>query len=125
VSRLALVAGLALLAAAVMVPAPLIAGEADVLEVRAERTGDTWRFTVTVAHDDAGWAHYADRWDVLAPDGTLLGSRVLLHPHDNEQPFTRSLGGVAIPAGIREVTIRAHDKIHGLGGKTVTITLPE
>jgi hypothetical protein len=104
---------------------PSNAGEADVLEVRAERTGDSWRFTVTVAHADAGWDHYADRWDVLAPDGTVLGSRVLLHPHDSEQPFTRSLGGVAIPAGIDRVTIRAHDKTHGLGGKTVTITLPE
>ncbi|MEQ9328171.1 MAG: hypothetical protein RJQ21_12855 [Rhodospirillales bacterium] len=104
---------------------PSIAGEADVLDVRAERSGDSWRFTVTVAHEDAGWNHYADRWDILAPDGTVLGSRVLLHPHDSEQPFTRSLGGVAIPAGIDRVTIRAHDKIHGLGGKTVTITLPE
>ena len=104
---------------------PSNAGEADVLEVRAERTSDSWRFTVTVAHADAGWDHYADRWDVLAPDGTVLGSRVLLHPHDSEQPFTRSLGGVAIPAGIDRVTIRANDKTHGLGGKTVTITLPE
>lgn len=104
---------------------PSIAGEADVLEVRAERKGDSWRFTVTVAHADAGWDHYADRWEVLAPDGTILGSRVLLHPHETEQPFTRSLGGVTIPAGISRVEIRAHDKIHGYGGKTVTITLPE
>ena len=32
-----------------------------------------------------------------------------------EQPFTRSLGGVAIPAELGRVTIRAHDSLHGWG----------
>ena len=59
-----------------------------------------WRFLVTVAHGDTGWQHYADKWDVVAPGGTVLGTRVLLHPHEAEQPFTRSLGGVKIPAGL-------------------------
>jgi hypothetical protein len=103
---------------------PAGAGEADVLKVEARpEAGDAWRFAVTVAHADEGWDHYADRWDVLAPDGTVLGARVLLHPHENEQPFTRSLGGVKIPAGITHVTLRAHDKVHGLGGREVTVEL--
>jgi len=103
---------------------PLQAGEADVVEVQAvPLAGGTWRFNVTVAHGDTGWEHYADRWDVVAPDGSVLGTRVLLHPHEQEQPFTRSLGGVAVPEGIPEVTIRAHDKVHGLGGREVTVKL--
>ena len=106
-------------------PAPGIAGEADVLEVYVVRQDDgTFRFAAKVQHADEGWDHYADRWDVVAPDGTVLGERVLLHPHVEEQPFTRSLAGVEIPEGISEVTIRANDSVHGLGGTEVTVGLP-
>jgi hypothetical protein len=101
------------------------AGEADVVKVEAVAGGGgAWRFHVTVAHGDSGWDHYADKWDVVAPDGTVLGTRVLLHPHEAEQPFTRSLGGVAIPEDLAEVTLRAHDSVHGYGGKEVTVALP-
>ncbi len=101
------------------------AGEADVLAVQALPDGEgRWRFNVTVAHADEGWDHYADKWEVLTPDGTVLGTRVLLHPHESEQPFTRSLGGVAVPAGIEQVTVRAHDSVHGLGGAEAAVALP-
>ena len=50
---------------------------------------------------------YADGWRVLSPDSEVLGTRVLGHPHVNEQPFTRALSGVNIPRGIREVVIEA------------------
>jgi len=101
------------------------AGEADVVAVEAAQEGaGTWRFDVTVKHADEGWEHYADRWEVVAPDGTVLGTRVLLHPHEAEQPFTRSLSGVAIPEEIERVTLRAHDSVHGLGGAEVTVDLP-
>ena len=102
------------------------AGEADVVDARAEQSANgTWRFDVTVAHADEGWDHYADRWDVVAPDGTVIGSRTLHHPHVEEQPFTRSLSGVVIPDGVDRVTIRAHDNVHGLGGAEMTIDLSE
>jgi hypothetical protein len=101
-----------------------LAGEADVVAVQAlPEGGGRWRFNVTVAHADEGWDHYADKWDVVAPDGSLLGTRVLLHPHESEQPFTRSLGGVAIPEGIETVTLRAHDSVHGYGGAELTVEL--
>lgn len=100
------------------------AGEADVLDATATKRGDSWTFTVTVEHADTGWDHYADRWDVVAPDGTVLGSRTLLHPHVGEQPFTRSLSGVVIPGDVTQVVIRAHDKVHALGGKEFTLVLP-
>lgn len=100
------------------------AGQADVVGVEAVSEGaGIWRFHVTVAHGDTGWQHYADKWDVVAPGGAVLGTRMLLHPHEAEQPFTRSLGGVAIPADIAEVTLRAHDKEHGYGGKELKVEL--
>jgi len=102
-----------------------IAGEADVVDVSAQRTGEnTYSFSVTVRHADSGWDHYANRWQVLAPDGTMLGERGLLHPHETEQPFTRSLSGVVIPDGIDEVTIRAGDSIHAFGGAEIILKLP-
>jgi hypothetical protein len=102
-----------------------LAGEADVVDVKAVRRQDrTYRFEVSVRHQDEGWEHYADRWDVVAPDGSLLGTRTLLHPHENEQPFTRSLDGVEIPANVERVTVRAHDKVHGYGGLTVEVNIP-
>jgi hypothetical protein len=101
------------------------AGEADVIEVNVRRiAGDTYNFDVTVRHKDEGWKHYANKWDVTAPDGTVLGTRILAHPHVDEQPFTRSLAGVKIPGNIDAVTVRAHDLVHGYGGKTVTVAVP-
>ncbi len=118
----ALLSGLA----AVPMAAPARAGEADVVRAEARvEGGGTWRFRVTVAHGDTGWDHYADKWDVVAPDGTVLGTRVLWHPHETEQPFTRALGGVTIPEGVSEVTLRAHDRVHGYGGKEVAVKLPK
>lgn len=61
---------------------------------------------------------------MVAPDGTVLGTRVLLHPHEDEQPFTRSLSGVSVPAGIDRVTLQAHDLVHGYGGAETQVTLP-
>jgi hypothetical protein len=53
-----------------------------------------------------------------------LGTRVLYHPHVDEQPFTRSLGGVRIPAEVTSVILRAHDSVHGAGGREVVVELP-
>lgn len=99
-------------------------GEVDVIAVKAQKSGDSYRFDVTVRHADTGWDHYADKWDVVAPDGTILGTRVLYHPHVDEQLFTRSLSGVKIPAGLKQVIVRAHDKVHLYGGKEFVVELP-
>jgi hypothetical protein len=98
------------------------ADEADVVDVIVKQSGkNKYDFSVTVRHADEGWDHYANKWDVAAPDGMVLGTRVLYHPHVDEQPFTRSLSGVNIPDTIDTVTIRAHDSVHPYGGKTVTV----
>ncbi len=33
---------------------------------------------------------YVDGWHVETAEGEILGTRILLHPHVGEQPFTRS-----------------------------------
>ncbi len=103
---------------------------ADVLFVKAQLVKDgTWTFYVTVSHPDTGWEDYADGWDVLLPDGTVLKSadspftRLLLHPHVDEQPFMRSQGGIEIPNEIDFVTVRAHDIVDGFGGKEIMVDL--
>lgn len=97
---------------------------AQVVAAKAVATGDLWRFEVTVRHDDKGWEDYADKWDVVGPDGTVLGTRVLLHPHETEQPFTRSLSGVELPDGLDQVVIRAHDSVNGYSGNEFVLELP-
>lgn len=103
---------------------PVRAGEADVVGATYVKAADgSYRFDVTVRHADAGWQHYADKWQVAGPDGTVYGERVLLHPHDEEQPFTRSQPGIAVPAGVKTVVVRAHDRRHGWGGRELTVEL--
>ena len=101
------------------------AGEVDVVDVVLIKDGDrSFRFDVTLSHQDTGWKHYADKWEILGPDGSILGTRKLLHPHVDEQPFTRSLSGVKIPANITEVSVRGHDSIHEHGGVVLKVTVP-
>jgi hypothetical protein len=106
-------------------------GNADVLHVRAVQSdAGTWTFHVTVEHPDTGWEDYADGWDVVTPDGTVLKpdpdssfTRLLLHPHENEQPFTRSQSGIEIPESVTQVRVRAHDLVDGYGGREVVVDL--
>jgi hypothetical protein len=67
---------------------------------------------------------------VLTPDGTVLKpdlespfTRLLLHPHVEEQPFTRSQSGIVIPEGVTRVRVRAHDLVDGYGGHEVVVDL--
>jgi len=102
------------------------AGEADVVEVKVRRSAPgVYDFDITVRSVDKGWAYYADAFEVLAPDGKLLGRRELLHPHETEQPFTRDLYGVRVPAGIAMVVVRARHKPKGYDGKSVKVKLPD
>lgn len=110
--------------AALWLAAPALADPPRIVAAVAERQGGTWTFSVTLAHPDSGWGHFADAWKVLAPDGTELGIRVLLHPHEDEQPFTRSLSGVAIPAGTARVRIAARCSVDGWTAEPLVLDLP-
>lgn len=105
--------------------APTLAGKADVLKAQISPNNDgSFHVAVTVRHRDTGWDHYANRWEILGPQGRIIATRTLLHPHVHEQPFTRSLGSVRIPPGLTWVKIRAHDLVHGYGGREVTVSVP-
>ncbi|MBU2942450.1 hypothetical protein Q4525_15670 [Shimia thalassica] len=98
--------------------------EAPVVEnVQVQAVSGVWRFNVTLAHPDTGWDHYADGWRVETEDGSVLGTRELLHPHVDEQPFTRSLSGVSIPTGISTVFVRAKCSVDGWADTTVPVSL--
>ncbi len=104
---------------------PALAEEPVIENVIARQEGGgTWRFDVTIRHPDTGWEHYADGWRILDMDGNELGMRVLYHPHVNEQPFTRSLNGVVIPEGTKQVQVQARDLPEGWNKGTVVIDLP-
>jgi hypothetical protein len=99
---------------------------AQVVAVRmVHRSGGSWDVHTAVLHNDQGWDHYADIWQIVdAEKGTVLGERILAHPHDNEQPFTRSLSGVKIPGSTGEVIIRSRCNRHDYGGKEIHVVIP-
>ncbi|XHC11877.1 hypothetical protein ABWH98_03225 [Labrenzia sp. ac12] len=99
------------------------AGEVEIVSAKATGSAGTWTFAVTLRHDDTGWDHYADLWQVFTSDGELLGERVLLHPHVDEQPFTRSQSGITIPEGVSQVIIRARDTVHGVSPQEYKLNL--
>ncbi|MCW8964002.1 MAG: hypothetical protein OQL16_09410 [Gammaproteobacteria bacterium] len=103
---------------------PVMAGEVTIVDANASKRSNTYHFNVTLKHADTGWDHYADQWQVLTPDHKVLGTRTLYHPHVKEQPFTRSLGGVSIPADISTVIIQARDTVHGVSSQEFPLKLP-
>ena len=83
--------------------------------VRVSKEGGLYKFDVTISHNDTGWDHFSDAWRILDADGNQLAIRELIHPHVDEQPLTRSLSGVELPAGTTEVGIQARDTQSGWG----------
>ena len=110
---------------------PVSNGNADVTYVRAERAVDgSWTFYITVQHPDTGWEDYADGWDIVLPDGEIIKpdpdsefTRTLLHPHIDEQPFTRSQSKIKIPPGVTTIRVRAHDLVDGFGGEEIVVDI--
>ena len=109
--------------AAMLMAGPALADPAEIVSAEAARSGEAWRVSVTLRHADTGWDDYADGWRVLL-EGKVLGTRVLLHPHVNEQPFTRS-ATVEIPEGTEAVEIEASTNVGGWEGERPVLELPE
>lgn len=92
----------------------LFANEVQIIKVKAKcSTEKICSFNVTLKHEDTGWKHFANKWEIYTPNNKLIAKRTLHHPHVNEQPFTRSLSNVKIPKGLNSVIIKAHDSVHG------------
>ena len=93
---------------------------AHVLGTTFTRTGEnTYTVAATVRHNDQGWDNYADAFEVKG-ENVQNGLRELAHPHDNEQPFTRSQSGVEA-TGL--VYVEAKDNVEGLGGSVIYLDL--
>jgi len=111
------------LAALAILTSPALADAPVVSNVNVAKSGDAWNFDVTLSHKDTGWDDYANAWRILDGNGKELAVRNLAHPHVDEQPFTRSLSGIRIPADVTEVGIQASDTIGGWSSAVKKITL--
>ena len=129
-STLTRLLGLALLVSALPLPSSLAADPAaqrypDVLSAKVRVVAeDSFEFDVTISSPYDTPQRYADAFRVADRNGAVYGERVLLHDHADEQPFTRDLGGVKIPKGVRTVVIQARDLRNGYGGKSIEVALP-
>jgi hypothetical protein len=102
----------------------LLANEVEIVKVKANcDTNRVCAFDVTLKHEDTGWKHFANKWEIYTPNDKLIATRTLFHPHVQEQPFTRSLSSVKIPKGINKVIIKAHDSVHGYAKKVFVYDL--
>lgn len=89
---------------------------------RSEMTFDV-EVTISSPYDTP--QRYADGWRVLTQDGVELGSHTLLHDHANEQPFTRRQSDLTIPSDVDLVIVEGRDLVHGYGGGTVEVAVPD
>lgn len=96
----------------------------DIAGVEVSRSGSGYGFAVTVSSPYDTAQRYADAIRVRAEDGTVYGMRKFTHDHASEQPFTRSLSGVQIPAGVTNVVVEGRDQVNGWGGGTQAVELP-
>lgn len=86
---------------------PVAGSQAAVIGIDVSGNPGEYRFAVTVSSPDEGCSQYADWWEVVSLDGSLLYRRILLHSHVDEQPFTRSGGPVLIEHNA-VVLVRVH-----------------
>jgi hypothetical protein len=99
-----------------------MANEVEIVHTTFTFQNGAWHVSTTLRHNDTGWDHYADAWQVVDGQGQVLGKRVLYHPHENEQPFTRS-DMINIPADVGVVYVEAHDKVDGWSKQRVRVEL--
>ncbi len=102
---------------------PALTSEPTVKEVKVQKAGMLWNIHVTLEHPDTGWDHYADGWEILDTEGNVLAYRKLMHPHVDEQPFTRSISGVVIPDGTREIFVKVSCSLDGWASDLVRVEL--
>jgi len=94
----------------------IFGNEATIQAVKVGKQNGLYTFSVRILHKDSGWEHYVNRYEVLDQKGKILATRTLWHPHEHEQPFTRSLSGVDVKNNTT-VYIRANDSMDGYSQK--------
>ncbi|MDF1875140.1 hypothetical protein JHD48_05285 [Sulfurimonas sp. SAG-AH-194-I05] len=88
---------------------------ANVTKVVVNGSENKYKFSVTLKSDETGCEQFANWWEILSKDGTLLYRRILVHSHPDTQPFTRSGSRVKIKK-TDTVYIRAHMNNVGYSG---------
>ncbi len=93
------------------------------------------RFAVSIESADTGCSRYANWWEILAQDGTLLYRRILGHSHtdangttDPDAPgntFTRSSTQALDIAGTDILYVRAHMNDVGYVGRVMSGTVDQ
>ena len=110
--------------APISVKADLGLDYAKVINVDMIQSKDgSWCIYTTVRHNDEGWDHYANAWQVLDMEGNEIAWRMLAHPHDDEQPFERDQCAVSIPPEVSKLIVQAKCNVHGFGGQTVIVDM--
>ncbi len=109
---------------AVLLAAPALADAPEIVGAKVGETGGLWAVTVTIAHDDTGWDHFAGGFAVLSPDGTQLGALEFSHPHTGQDRFEASLTGLRIPDDIPFILIRTRCSLVGWAAEPVKVDLP-
>ena len=98
---------------------------ANVTAVAVTGTSGSFTFNVTIESADIDCSQYADWWEVLTNDGSLVYRRILEHSHtdangssDTDAPgntFTRNGGPVPVSES-DVVVVRAHMSVGGYNG---------
>ena len=61
--------------------AKIIPGSANVIAVDAKGSNGNYNFYVTLSSDETGCEQYANWWEILDENGSLLYRRILIHSH--------------------------------------------
>jgi hypothetical protein len=83
-----------------------------------------YHFRVKILHDDTGWENYVEAWEIIGPEGEVLGERPFFEPKPEKTEQLTALSGVPIPTEIESVKIRARHYPDGYPGEEVLVELP-
>lgn len=97
---------------------------AQIEDVKAVQSKDkTWCFEVQIKHNDQGWNHYANGWQVYDLEGDIISGIIIGHPHDKKQPFIRRHCNIKIKPDVPKVVVKTRCNVHGFGGRAIVLDM--